>query len=137
MATEQETDYEAGDPSRQQTGFDDMSDDEEEEGHEQDTSFTDFSQFERFESSDELLHALTTASEDARKLLEDRVKDGAARMPRGGIPENDLYVMQHLSFFVGQSEARVHRLPNQNSRPVQILKQKVEDNLHLINRWLP
>ena len=34
MATEQETDYEAGDPSRQQTGFDDMSDDEEEEGHE-------------------------------------------------------------------------------------------------------
>ena len=112
MATEQETDYEAGDPSGQQTGFEDMdSDDEDFEDLTEAAPFTDFDQFERFESSDELLHALTSASEDARKLLEDRVKDGAARMPRGGIPDNDLYVMQHLSFFVGQCEARVHRLP--------------------------
>ena len=143
MATEATTeqDYEQGDPSGQQMGgMDDDSDFEEDVGErfeeeEEAEPFTDFHQFERYESSDELLHALSDASDVVRKELEDRQKSGA-RMPRGGIPDSDVYIMEHLVYFLGQCEARVARLPNQKSADVKQLAKVVEDNLSLVERWL-
>ena len=94
MATEQEQDFESGDPTGQGRGT--LTDDEDPDKFEMDDMdeeepFTDFRQFEQYETSTELLTAIQTAAEHARKHAEDRAKAGG-RKPHS-LPNPDVYMM--------------------------------------------
>ena len=137
MATEQEHDFESADPTGQGRGTltDDDEDDDSGMDKEEEKPFTEMNQFEQFDTSTELLAAMADAGEEQRKHAEDRAKAGYP-LPQYGLPDPEVFMMEHLLFYVGGCEARVERAPNQNSIQVKQVKTAIDDHLDLIHRWI-
>ena len=58
------------------------------------------------------------------------------RVARGGAPDTEVFIMEHLRNFLGQCEARVSQRANQHSQEVVAIRQNVDNTLVLVQRWL-